>query len=76
MTPFQAEHWYSLAKAIHRGDLKDLGICHGCFGIVPAEKEVKAPSPCPHCGHYDANEWEMVEDPLNEDGLEEVTAWR
>jgi hypothetical protein len=61
MTMFNGPHWLGLAKAITRGDLEDLAICTNCFGIVPAEGEPGIPSPCLHCGHFDANEWEWVD---------------
>ena len=61
MTMFNGPHWLGLAKAITKGDLEDLAICTNCYGIVPTEAELGTPSPCPHCGHFDINDWELVD---------------
>ena len=58
MTQVNEPNWEKLARAIMRGDFEDLGLCLKCFGVVPGEREIDEPIPCPHCGHFDINDWE------------------
>ena len=48
----------SLSMHIAKGDLDDLVICNGCYGVLPNDEET--PEPCPMCGHFDINDWEDV----------------
>ena len=52
------ERW-GLAKAIVRGDLDDLGMCHNCYANIPSEAD--QPESCPKCGHFDINDWEYID---------------
>jgi hypothetical protein len=56
--PDSKRNWLNLAKAIYRHGLDGLAMCHNCLGIIPSEREHGVPDPCPHCGHFDFNEWE------------------
>jgi len=62
MTLVNDPNWAQLARAVVRGDFDDLALCHGCFGVLPREGEMDEPSPCPHCGRFDINDWEWVEE--------------
>ena len=56
MTPKDA---WDLAQSVISGDFDDLDQCSGCDRLVPIQiMEDRQEAGCPHCGHYDPDEWE------------------
>ncbi len=59
-------YWWALARAVGRGDFGDLGMCHNCYAIVPADPD--EPEPCSKCGYFDIDDWELVEGAVERGG--------